>query len=54
MPTYEFKCKCGKTFEEILSIDKRNEPVKCKCGKQTTRNITAPNLTGFDNLGRSN
>lgn len=35
MPTYRVKCKkCDKTFEEISSVDGRND-IKCKCGGDT-------------------
>lgn len=54
MPTYDFKCKCGKTFTELLSITDRDKPVKCKCGKKAERTISLPNISGFDELGRSN
>ena len=54
MPYYEFKCECGKTFEERLAIADRNKKVKCECGKTANRNqVTQANLLGFDNLGRS-
>ena len=32
MPFYEYKCaSCGHTFEKMLSVDDRNEPVKEEC-----------------------
>jgi len=32
MPFYEYKCaSCGHTFEKMLSVDNRNEPVKEEC-----------------------
>jgi len=35
MPLYDFECKkCGKVFDEISTIEKRNK-VKCKCGGKT-------------------
>ena len=54
MAIYEFKCQCGNTFEEIISIVDRNNTVKCKCGKKANRNISTPTLIGFDKNGSSN
>lgn len=54
MPNYEFKCSCGKVFDEILSISDRDKKVKCQCGKEAERNkVTSSALAGFDSLGRS-
>jgi putative FmdB family regulatory protein len=53
MAIYEFKCQCGNTFEEIISIVDRNNTVKCKCGKKANRNISTPTLIGFDKNGSS-
>lgn len=53
MPLYEFKCECGKIFTKLITIEKRNDSVECKCGKQANRAITTSNLHGFDKLGRS-
>jgi putative FmdB family regulatory protein len=54
MPYYDFKCECGKTFEENLAIVDRDNPIKCECGKDATRqSVSTVNLLGFDKLGRS-
>jgi putative FmdB family regulatory protein len=53
MPIYEYKCECEKTFDEMLSIKDRDNPVKCDCGKVAKRVITTGNLIGFDKYGRS-
>lgn len=43
MPFYQYQCKeCGHSFEEMLPVDRREEPVeaKCpKCGKESTVEI---------------
>ncbi len=40
MILYEFECGCGHIQEEVLSIDRRNDFVRCDaCGAQTTRLI---------------
>ena len=54
MPIYDYKCKCGKEFDKLLTIDKRNDEVKCECGKKANRNISTPTLIGFDKNGSSN
>lgn len=48
MPTYEFLCqKCGKAFEQILSIEeyehRKDKAIKClKCGSsRVARQISA-------------
>lgn len=37
MPTYSYSCSCGKSFDAILKIDQRNDPVgECdKCHDTT-------------------
>lgn len=38
MPLYEFKCpKCGRKFEILTSIDKRDEAVCEACGAKAAR-----------------
>ena len=34
MPTYTFKCKCGKKREVDRPITKAPKTLKCKCGKR--------------------
>ena len=54
MPFYDFKCECGKAFEENLAIADRDKEIKCSCGKTAVRDtVPSINLHGFDNLGRS-
>lgn len=53
MPRYSYKCeKCGATEERVVPISERNNQ-KCKCGHELTLCISAPRITGMDNLGRS-
>ncbi len=36
MPTYDYQCDtCGRTFEEQLPMDRRNEPVGYACLAKT-------------------
>tara|TARA_R100001510_G_scaffold43617_1_gene40052 strand:- start:34 stop:327 length:294 start_codon:yes stop_codon:yes gene_type:complete len=37
MPTFDFKCKCGNVFEELIL---NNESVSCpKCGNKTLKKL---------------
>jgi len=46
MPTYEYKCKCGKEFEKESSMADMKPKVKCpECGKLAPRAIR--NRTGI-------
>jgi len=36
---YEYKCDCGKEFEEIVSVDDRDN-VYCSCGKKAKRKLS--------------
>lgn len=40
MPTYEYKCKCGKEQDRIFTMGKAKSKVKCECGKMALRKIT--------------
>lgn len=40
MPLYEFHCDCGKTFDKLVSIEKRDD-VLCNCGAKPTIKIGA-------------
>lgn len=51
MPIYDYKCECGKTKQNVLA--KFSDTIKCECGKEMERCISAPNIGGMDNLGRS-
>jgi len=33
MPLYEYSCECGRTFEELVPMDKRHD-VLCSCGRK--------------------
>lgn len=50
MPIYTFKCECGIEKELIRSIDNRNIPALCECGKTLKRKVEAPHfkLDGCD------
>ena len=50
MPIYTFVCECGNEKELIRSIDNRNVPALCECGKLFKRKIEAPSfkLDGCD------
>ena len=45
MPIYEFQClKCNKKFEKILSISESNKKIKCDCGTDLQRVVSAPSF----------
>lgn len=52
MVTFDFKCKCGIVLIDKL-VKKHDEIVLCECGKKMKKCISAPNIGGMDNLGRS-
>jgi len=41
MPSYTAVCKCGKTFNYISTIAKRNDPTECECGLMANRDVEA-------------
>lgn len=41
MPTYEFECPSGHLTESYRSVDERNDPVRCDCGKLAQRVLSA-------------
>ena len=51
MPIYDYKCKCGEVVKDRLAS--HSEEVKCKCGKKMDRCISAPNIGGMDEFGRT-
>lgn len=55
MPLYDYGCPvCGESREvshpmsEIGKVD-----VKCDCGQKMVKQLSAPTLIGFDDVGRS-
>ena len=46
MPTYSYRCECGKTFDRILRLKDFDTPQMCVCGKQASRVIMAPAVIG--------
>lgn len=45
MPIYEFQClKCNKKLEKILSISESNKKIKCDCGTDLQRVVSAPSF----------
>jgi hypothetical protein len=55
MPTYCFRCECGKGFEEIREVARAGEPAWCECGKSADRDWQAehaycPNDKAWRNL----
>jgi len=49
MPIYLYKCKdCGHEFEEMRTIEERNEECECtECGSRTPERVVASNQTMF-------
>ena len=52
MPTYDYVCpKCKKEHPNlIVSYDAK---MFCNCGTELKRQLSAPNLGGMDDVGRS-
>jgi len=57
MPIYEYACEpCDRVIEEYRAIDDRDNDLRCRCGRSTTRIISAAvtnawkNDRKFDNL----
>lgn len=46
MPTYCFKCDCGKTYEQTLPMSECNKPLVCECGKEAKRDLVAEHSGG--------
>jgi putative FmdB family regulatory protein len=40
MPTYDYKCECGK-MKEVLQGMKEDPEIKCECGKVMQRQMSA-------------
>ena len=56
MPTYEFRCSsCGHTFDELLKIAEREQPLKepCpSCSKECVESVLcAPNIGDAIRMG---
>lgn len=41
MPVYEFECKCGNVFEELVPMDTKSFPCP-KCNKEKAKKIMSP------------
>lgn len=53
MPIYDYKCpSCGKEKNDELVRSFCSE-VKCDCGEIMNQKISAPNIGGMDEFGRS-
>lgn len=37
MPVYDFKCECGNTRTQTISINEKDFKAVCHCGKQMVR-----------------
>ena len=40
MPRYDFKCKCGKEFDKVVTIGKSK--TQCECGKYAVKQLSPP------------
>lgn len=48
MPSYDYECICGKTWEVFKSVNDLTRVESCSiCGKPGTRLFTAPNVSEF-------
>jgi putative FmdB family regulatory protein len=45
MPVYDYKCECGNTRTQTISIKEKDFSAVCHCGKQMTRVYSAPAVT---------
>jgi hypothetical protein len=54
MPSYDYKCKCGKEFERRCVSGLRHAQY-CECGELAEMDIakSMPGLLGMNNLGQS-
>ncbi len=58
MPIYEYmlQCDCKKTIDTVMSVEKRNEPVKHNCSECKTeveaRRVFSKPLILSDDIGR--
>ena len=55
MPEYTYKCsKCELAIDKTFTIrEMETTVVFCRCGSKMNKVIHAPQLMGFDRLGRS-
>jgi putative FmdB family regulatory protein len=44
MPVYDYKCECGKTRTQTVSIKEQEFRAVCDCGKDMKRVYSAPNI----------
>lgn len=42
---YPLKCSCGRRVEVFRSLEERNDPYPCDCGKTMIRDYAAQNVT---------
>lgn len=40
MPTYQYECQCGATFDRVLPVAMYADPQTCECGKVASKVIT--------------
>jgi len=40
LPTYEYNCECGESFEKFLSITASSETECPKCGEKVIRDVS--------------
>ena len=40
MPTYQYECQCGATFDRVLPVAQYADPQTCACGKVARKVIT--------------
>jgi putative FmdB family regulatory protein len=54
MPLYEYKCpKCGRRFEEIVTLSRADEVVCESCGYEKPERLMSTFATGFASAGSS-
>lgn len=50
MPTYLYKCQCGKQFDRYLSVANYDTPQTCECGFEARRVICAPMMVSVKEI----
>ncbi len=48
MPTYEYRCDCGREQEHFRMMENRRDPAPCPCGRNADLVPSIPGLTGLE------
>ena len=53
MPIFDYYCPSCNIEVKDVRVQKYDQVVECTCGKRLKKKISASNICGMDNLGRS-